>query len=298
MASGDVVAGRHRASTSDTDKRMRLRYAGTCRLCDAHLPAREPAIYERSSRTVRCIDCWASGPAQPPAAAEAAAPPAAQDVEPSDVASGSAGASARREHERRRSNHEKRLRERWGRLGGLAVALSSEPQSTAAWSRGAVGEERVGRMLDDLVDRGVLALHDRQVPESRANIDHLAVTAAGVWVIDAKRYTGRPRLSVEGGVIRPRVEKLYVGSRNCTRLVDSVLKQAGLVRDVVGDQVPVHAALCFVDADWPLIGGDFVTRDVRVAWPRRLSAALTSDAGAPIDQHDVRRRLAEVFIPA
>lgn len=34
------------------DKRMKLRYAGVCRLCGTELPARAEAIYERASKTV------------------------------------------------------------------------------------------------------------------------------------------------------------------------------------------------------------------------------------------------------
>lgn len=55
-----------------------------------------------------------------------------------------------------------------------------------------------------------------------------------------------------GGLLRPRVERLIVGRRDCTNLVDGVLKQVQIVRAVVGDQIPVHGVLCFVDADWPV----------------------------------------------
>jgi hypothetical protein len=34
----------------------------------------------------------------------------------------------------------------------------------------------------------VTVLNDRRVPGSRGNIDHVVVGAAGVYVIDAKRY--------------------------------------------------------------------------------------------------------------
>jgi hypothetical protein len=61
-----------------------------------------------------------------------------------------AGSSARREYERRRAKDEERLREKWGRFGGLAVALSDERQHTKSWDRGAVGEERLGARLDAL----------------------------------------------------------------------------------------------------------------------------------------------------
>ncbi len=37
----------------------------------------------------------------------------------------------------------------------------------------------------------------------------------------------------------------------------------------------VRGALCCVDADWPLIGGDFLIRDVAVVWPKKLFKLLT-----------------------
>ena len=121
----------------------------------------------------------------------------------------------------------------------------------------------------------------------------MAVTAAGIWVIDAKRYKGRPELRVEGGLLRPRVEKVVVGRRDCTKLVDGLLKQVDLVRDVVGE-VPVVGALCFVDADWPLIGGAFMTRGIHALWPRRL-AKLLVEAEGTVDVAMVRDSLAAHF---
>lgn len=90
------------------------------------------------------------------------------------------------------------------------------------------------------------------------------MTRGGIWVIDAKRYKGRPELKVEGGILRPRVEKLLVGRRDCTKMVDGVLKQVDLVHKAVGEDIPVVRSLCFVEADWPLIGGSFTTRGVHL----------------------------------
>lgn len=153
-----------------------------------------------------------------------------------------AGASARREYERRRAQDEQRLRQKWGRLGHVAVALSDEKQSTRAWATGAVGEERLGARLDRLASPSLAVLHDRRIPGSRANIEHLAVTPSGIWVIDAKKYTGRPQLKIEGGILRPRVDTLLVGRRNCTRLVDGLLRQIDVVRGIT-DQIPVTRAV-------------------------------------------------------
>ena len=199
-----------------------------------------------------------------------------------DPAPGVAGGSARREYERRKAKDEQRIREKWGRFGNIAVAISDERQSTTAWERGAVGEERLGARLDSLVSQDIAVLHDRRIPRSKANIDHIVITRAGIWVIDAKRYKGKPELRVEGGILRPRIRKLLVGRRDCTDLVDGVLKQVDRVRDVAGD-IPITGALCFVEADWPLIGGAFTTRGVQVLWPKRLVSLLTEAELGAVD---------------
>lgn len=257
-------------------KQMRLRYTGVCRLCGASLPAGTEAIYERETKTVRCLVCATEAP---------------ETVSPE---SGVAGSSARREYDRRKAKDEEKLREKWGRLGGLAVVLSDERPHTKAWDRGAIGEERLGARLNALAADGLAVLHDRRVPGSKANIDHIAITPGGIWVIDAKRYKGRPELKIVGGILRPRLEKLLVGRRDCTKLVDGVLKQVDVVRDLVGD-VPVTGVLCFVEADWPLIGGAFSTRGVHVLWPKRLAKVLTEETSGDVDVPRIRETVASRF---
>jgi len=61
----------------------------------------------------------------------------------------------------------------------------------------------------------------------------------------------------------------------------------------------VHGVLCFVDADWPLIGGSFATRDVQVLWPKRLLANLESAGALDLGSVErVHRELAEALRPA
>ena len=272
-------------------KRMRLRYAGTCRSCGEALAAGTTAVFERATKTVVCLDCLAPAgapSAEAPSAVIVVAPPvadAALPPEPPVVVAGSAGASALREYERRRAKREDRIRTAHPKLGGFILAISDEPQSTTAWATGARGEQVLGRGLDGLARRGVRVLHDRRIPRTRANIDHIAVSAAGVFVIDAKRYKGRPQLRVEGGLFRPRVEKLMVGGRHQTKLVEGVYKQVDVVRAVLADagvaEVPVRGVLCFVEANRPLIGGSFVIDGVSVIWPKKLAEQLV--ATGPLD---------------
>jgi hypothetical protein len=57
--------------------------------------------------------------------------------------------------------------------------------------------------------------------------------------------------------------------------------------------------LCFIEADWPLIGGSFTTRGVEVLWPKRLYPKLQSD-GPLLTQTvaEVHRHLASSLPPA
>ena len=282
---------------------MKLRYAGTCRVCQVEIPARAEAVYERATKSVRCFehDSTSTGNRVLPENQ-----PAPGDVPDVDV--GVAGASARREFDRRRQAREDRVRTKHPKLGGLLLALSDDPTTTRAWSTGALGEERLGARLNELSTDSILVLHDRRIPRTRANIDHIAVAPTGIWVIDAKKYRGRPALKIEGGILRQRTEKLLVGTRDCSRLVDGMLKQVGVVEDVllVGGRpegsgrpwgrVPVHGVLCFVEADWPLVGGAFATRGVDVLWPKKLYPRLQADGPlTPAAIAEIHRHLASAL---
>lgn len=268
---------------------MRLRYVGTCRECGADLPAGASATFDRSTKTVICIGCLSPG-------SEAGADPADEVA----FVAGIAGASARRKFEQLKTKRETRIRTAHPHLGGLMLALSDEPQSTTAWAKGARGEVLLGKRVDALVARGVQVLHDRRIPGTQANIDHIVVGPRGVFVIDAKRYTGGPRLQVHGGLFSPRTEKLMVGSRDCTGLVGGVKKQMRLVDGAllaarIGD-IPIFGMLCFVEADWPLLGGEFRIDGLDVLWPSKAVSRVTESGALDAGGRDaVARALAAHF---
>ena len=66
---------------------------------------------------------------------------------------------------------------------------------------------REARLLGDTV----IALHDRRVPKGRANIDHIVIGAAGVYVVDAKHYKNA-KISIRrsGGFLSPARTQLMV----------------------------------------------------------------------------------------
>lgn len=279
-------------STTESTEPRKLRHPDKCRVCGIDIPARTFAILERSTKTVRCVACPTTTLAPHELVLE---PPTAPTRAPAALIS-RAGASARREYERRRANDQERLRTRFGRLGSLAVALASDRQSTDAWRKGAIGEERLGSKLDSLAPQGISVLHDRGIPKSRANIDHLVVTSTGIWVVDAKRYQGRPELTPKRTPDGPRLA-LTIGKRDCTKLVDGVLWQRDHVQAAIPD-VPVTAALCFIDADWPMFGAFFSIDDVHVVSPRQLSKLLRSRRHGDHNVAAIRQLLAAHFKPA
>ena len=275
---------------AQSPKTLRLRYAGRCGKCEIQLPAGTTAGYDRETKGVTCLACLTEQASAAPQIISSISPEsrdgsesAVQELaeEESEGFSGVAGASAQREYERRKNKREKRIREAHPRVGGLILALSDDPQSTKAWATGAQGEERLGRQLDNLVGDGVHVLHDRRIPSTKANIDHIVVCPSGVFVIDAKKYKGqRPSLRIEGGWIRARTETLMVGSHNRTKLVDGVHKQVDRVREALEANglraVPVRGMLCFVEADWPLIGGDFTIAGLNVLWPKKAASHIVN----------------------
>lgn len=176
---------------------------------------------------------------------------------PAPIDSGNAGASARRESDRLLARREADLKERWGpRLGGVINRLADEPQSIKAWGLGARGEELLGAALAKVPE--LIVLHDRRVKGTRGNIDHIAIAPAGVFVLDAKHFTGFIEVVNRGSFFRSD-HRLTVGGRNRSELAENMGWQLKTVAKALIDAgidplPPVTAVLCFIDPSWPMIG--------------------------------------------
>lgn len=142
------------------------------------------------------------------------------------------GHGARKEHVKRQQRHQAKVRTAHPKLGKLILALSEDPSHVRAWQRGAVGEEEFGRRLDAIASTTLKVLHDRKVPRSSANIDHLAITTTGVWVLDGKRYKGKVQTRGHGLFSRGPAD-LYVAGRNQAKLVEAVKGRVETVRGLL-----------------------------------------------------------------
>ncbi|MCU1372354.1 MAG: hypothetical protein JWO77_3548 [Ilumatobacteraceae bacterium] len=275
---------------------MALRRADTCFTCATPLPAGTRATWDPVAKTVTCLAC-------PAATASAAPRDAARTAvhEPPPIDVGDPGRSARQEHDRRHAKREAQIEQKWGtgRMGKIAKRLSDDPQTTKAWAAGASGEERVAQVLHDRLGDQAVLLHDRKVPGTRGNIDHLAIAASGVWVIDAKKYQGKVEQRDVGGWFKTDL-RLYVGGRDRTKTVTDLAWQIEAVTKALGTEKPsIQAALSFVGAEWPIFFAKPLRLDeVWISWPTKLADLIATEG--PLGPEDIDRiaRLLSARLPS
>ena len=215
---------------------------------------------------IRCADSSTAAGREADGTSEAWAPPEPATRLPEQaqtiadrraIETGDAGASAQREYERRSAKHNKRIEDRWGtgKVGSIAKFVIDEPQHTTAWAKGADGERRLANHLKRELSDTSVVLNDRKVKGTKGNIDHIAVTSGGVWIIDAKNYKGKVERRDIGSMFKSDV-RLFVNGRHQPKLVKGMEWQYDTVTEALATlgrpEVPVHQALCFTNSEWPL----------------------------------------------
>jgi hypothetical protein len=154
------------------------------------------------------------------------------------------------------------------------------PNSIVAWRTGALGEERTAELLRPLEAQGFRVMHDRLMPCSRANIDHIVVGPPGVFIVETKNY---------GGKLRVRHGEVWVAGRRKTAIVAQAQREAAAVAAVISP-VPVTPLLCIHRAGL----GWFKTEvaGVRILGPkemvkllRKAQVQLTPDEVAHLANH-------------
>jgi hypothetical protein len=216
------------------------------------------------------------------------------DDDPPERDLGTPGASARARYQALRARDDERRRKLFGPFAPLYSFFVGPTRSTEAWARGAEGEEHIGAFLARCIGDDGITLHDRRIPGSRANLDHIAIVPSGVWVIDSKHYRGRLRLRTERGWFVPR-RALYVGRHDRTSLIGRARRQRAVVAGGLPPAVSVRAALCFTGVELGLLARPFDLDGVLVSWPSAL--ARTLNARGPLDA-DARQRLAAALARA
>ncbi len=221
---------------------IKVKYPGSCAACTRPLPRGVDAFYIRGAKAMVCVECTR--------------------LEVSlGLATNAAGAGAERMAEAASRRHAQRLLAAYPILGEQLLENAKPPASVQAWIRGADGERIVGKALDELVHDGrIEVLHDRLIPGTRSNIDHIVIGPRRITVIDAKHY--------RGAIIRTKkvdaTRTLFVDDKEASHLVDGVRAQCAKVRAELGtyyDEV-VEGTLAFVGANHGSLGGTFGSRGI------------------------------------
>jgi hypothetical protein len=152
-------------------------------------------------------------------------------------------------------------------------------ERAAAFARGRQGEIATGHALDALAADGYLRIDDCRWPgRAKANIDHVLVGPAGLFVIDAKNWSGK--VDVRNGVLRQN------GYRRA-REVDAAHEAACAIETLVPFAVPrAEGLICLAgEAQLPMtrIGNTTVGSASDVAgWLRSQPVALPPEAVSAI----------------
>jgi hypothetical protein len=120
-------------------------------------------------------------------------------------------------------------------VAGAAIGRHFHRSTTARqWGKGARGERRTGRQLRQLERQGWAVLHDRAIPGSRANLDHLLIGPPGVVYVDTKQWTSGAQAEIRHG-------ELWYGRHNHARSLRTAAWEASQAARAL--DVPVRTAV-------------------------------------------------------
>jgi len=238
-------------------------------------------MWDPVQKTVTCLACA----------------PSEAEVEP-----GVAGASAAAEGVRRSDKRIEDARRRHGDHAAEVAKAMAERDSAASWGKGSRGESRLAAFVEREVGDAVIPLHDRLIPGTRGNIDHIFVASTGVWVVDAKALKGKV-VRREVGPLWRRENQVYVGGRNRTSLANGLEKQVAAVIAALKPNpefkgTDVQAALCFLDSEWSLLDFPFqVGSSVWVMYPGALRKRLKKQGSLSREKIERITRRLDLSLP-
>jgi hypothetical protein len=303
------VTGRTYDATMAQKRQIVIEGATTCSGCGVPLAPGELVQVDVSTNQHNCLSCAVIDE------------PLDQFEQPFSL--GTPGGAAQREYNRRRQNDRDRARRElpvrialvafavimgavigakvspghgalFGVFGGLvAIAyLSQRKQSTEAWAIGAKGERAVAARLAKVASKGVVSLHDRRIPGSRTNIDHIAIGPSGIYVIDTKVVSGSVSVKTTGPIWNRGPVKLFIRGRDKSSFVDGMDKQINAVAGALSGSPfanvdLVQPMVVLVSAEVGFFARPWKIRGVWIGWPKEM-ARIVSKSG-PLSTQQVQQ---------
>ena len=110
----------------------------------------------------------------------------------------------------------------------FGYAVLRLPLAAIFWAKGIEGERRASAFLEPLLDAGFVILDNRLIPGIHADIDHLVIGPTGVFPIETKNWNGK--VEIHG-------DRLWVGDRDRTWVVEQIYREALAVQVALGEQL-------------------------------------------------------------
>jgi hypothetical protein len=134
----------------------------------------------------------------------------------------------------------------------------------------------MGVSLEHRLTSTARVLTDRQLPDTKSNIDHVVVAPSGVWIIDSKKWKGK--IEYKADSLMSINTRLYVDGKDRTSKVESIYGSVIPVAQVIDDRsIPIHPALVFIEGDWSgaslprfLMGRPYNHEGVYISPPKAL----------------------------
>lgn len=157
-----------------------------------------------------------------------------------------------------------------------------------------MGERATARILAPLAAVGSVVLHDRRIPGTTANIDHLVISRHTVHVIDSKVYRGRVFVDAHGALMLGSVP-LQEKVDRVRWMTEEVLSRVTL--HLASAWMTVRGALCIHDARLPR--PIFRWDGIDIVQPDELLRLVAIDvSGCPGPAADVVGAIVQAFPPA
>jgi hypothetical protein len=148
----------------------------------------------------------------------------------------------------------------------LAVWRWRRPSQWRSWLQGARAEYRTGRLLNKLKREGWGVLHDRRVPRSRANLDHVLAHFSGEFLV----YVDTKAWHAKKASIRVDRGRLMYGPWSQATKVETVAWEASRLQEITG--LRTYAVIA-VDGG-KVNGGSIIFNGVRVTEVGKLLETL------------------------
>ncbi|HEX8305949.1 MAG TPA: nuclease-related domain-containing protein [Jatrophihabitans sp.] len=160
--------------------------------------------------------------------------------------------------------------------------------SAGRWEAGVLGEERVAAALAPLEGEHCRVLHDRLLypRQSRVNLDHIVVSVAGNYLIDAKNWSGL--VTAEEGGLRQRIP---TGHWVLDGKVDNVRRMAAQME--TGTSSVIEPVICLAGEHAAEFGEPKVVRGVYIVPVGQLAQWLLAQPRKP-DPVDLDAELARM----